>query len=96
MKEKKSTDTAQSDRSRITPQQQLWASIEPSHQEIVRKVFRRIKKRDQEDLCCALVAFIRYRIVRKFNCPFMQTLFETLMELILNKYVKPDSKKQNV
>ena len=41
---------------RITPQQQLWALTNDRQQRVLRQVLRRLKKRDQEDLCYGMVA----------------------------------------
>lgn len=71
----------------LTPQQQLWELIDAYQQDIIRKVFRRLKKRDQEDLCYAMVAYIRFRILREFTCPFMQTLFLSFVDLVDGKYI---------
>ncbi|MCQ2238233.1 MAG: hypothetical protein MJZ73_03260 [Bacteroidaceae bacterium] len=70
----------------LTPQQQLWELIDAYQQDIIRKVFRRLKKRDQEDLCYAMVAYIRFRILREFTCPFMQTLFLSFVDLVDGKF----------
>lgn len=68
-----------------SPQQQLWPMLSQSQQQICRQVFRRLKKRDQEDLCYALIAYIRYGMKRPFECLFMQVLLESFIELI-NKH----------
>lgn len=70
----------------ITPWQQLWKLLGEEQQKIVRTVFRRLKKRDQEDLCYAMVAYIRFGITRDFPCPFMQVLYLSLIDLVENKY----------
>lgn len=79
----------------LTPQQQLWELIDAGMQEIIRKVFRRLKKRDQEDLCYAMVAYIRYRITRNFTCPFMQTLFLSFVDLVDGRFSKNKSNNVN-
>lgn len=80
---------------RLTPQQQLWKLIDVGHQDIIRKVFRRLKKRDQEDLCYAMVAYIRFRIHRDFPCPFMQTLYLSFVELVDNRFSNSKSNNAN-
>lgn len=70
---------------RLTPQQQLWELIDVYQQDIIRKVFRRLKKRDQEDLCYSMVAYIRFGILRDFPCPFLQTLFLSFVDLVDGK-----------
>lgn len=75
---------------RITPQQQLWNLTDDSQHEIFRDVFRRIKKRDQEDLCYAMIAYIRFKILRPFESTFMQVLFQSFIDLVegrINKNV---------
>lgn len=74
---------------RLSPQQQLWELIDVYQQEIIRKVFRRLKKRDQEDLCYAMVAYIRFRINRDFPCPFMQTLYLSFVDLVDGRFSNP-------
>lgn len=67
---------------RITPWQQLWELLNEEQQRIVRTVFRRMKKRDQEDLCYAMVAYIRFHITRDFPCPFMQVIYLSFIDLV--------------
>lgn len=71
---------------RVTPWQQLWDLLSEEQQQIVRMVFRRLKRRDQEDLCYAMVAYIRFRITRDFTSPFMQVIYLSLIDLVENKY----------
>lgn len=67
-----------------TPQQQLWTLLSQKEQQMVRMVFRHLKKRDQQDLCYALIAYIRFGIVRHYSCPFMQCAYLAFIELIDN------------
>lgn len=67
---------------RITPQQQLWALTNDRQQRVLRQVLRRLKKRDQEDLCYGMVAFMRFGICRPYECPFMQAIYESFIELV--------------
>ncbi len=76
-----------------SPQQQLWALLNEAQQQICRQVFRRLKKRDQEDLCYAMIAYIRFGIERPFESPFMHVIFVSFTELI-NKNNHP--KTENV
>lgn len=71
---------------RVTPWQQLWELLSEEQQQIVRMVFRRLKKRDQEDLCYAMIAYIRYHIIRDFPSPFMQVIYLSFIDLVENKY----------
>lgn len=71
---------------RVTPWQQLWGLLSEEQQQIVRTVFRRLKKRDQEDICYALLAYLRFRITREFKSPFMQVIYLSLIELVENKF----------
>lgn len=71
---------------RVTPWQQLWGLLNEEQQQIVRTVFRRLKKRDQEDLCYALLAYLRFRITREFKSPFMQVIYLSLIELVENRF----------
>lgn len=66
---------------RLTPQQQLWEISNESQHRIFRQVMRRLKKRDQEDLCYGMIAYIRFGVRRPFECPFMQVLFESFIDL---------------
>lgn len=75
---------------RITPQQQLWELTNERQHYIFRQVFRRIKKRDQEDLCYGMIAYIRFKIRRPFESPFMQTLFESFIDLVEHRYDNDD------
>lgn len=70
---------------RVTPQQQLWSLTNPDQQKTIRELFRRIKKRDQEDLCYGIVAYIRFGIQREYPSEFMQTMYETLIDLTILK-----------
>lgn len=70
---------------RISPQQQLWELTDERQHYIFREVFRRIKKRDQEDLCHGMIAFIRFKIRRPFESPFLQILFESFIDLVVGK-----------
>ena len=71
---------------RVTPWQQLWELLSEGQQQIVRTVFRRLKKRDQEDLCYAMIAYIRHHITRDFTSPFMQVIYLSFIDLVENKY----------
>lgn len=71
---------------RLTPWQQLWELLNEEQQRIVRTVFRRMKRRDQEDLCYAMVAYLRFHITRDFPCPFMQVIYLSFIDLVENKY----------
>lgn len=71
---------------KITPWQQLWKLLSEEQQKIVSMVFRRLKKRDQEDICYAMVAYIRFHIKRDFICPFMQFIFLSMIDLVENNY----------
>ena len=66
----------------LTPQQQVWELTDDATQKILREVLRRLKKRDQEDLCYALIAYLRYGIRRPFESMFMEVLFECFIDLV--------------
>lgn len=60
-------------------QRQLWMMLEGiEERETMATVLGCLKVQCQEDLCYALVAFIKYGIGRKFENPFMQTVFNML------------------
>ncbi len=65
-----------------TPQAQLWELTDDVQHEIFRDLFRRLKKRDQEDLCYALIAWIKFKIHRPFESLFMKVIFQSLVELV--------------
>ena len=65
-----------------SPQVQLWALTDECQHEILRDMLRRLKKRDQEDLCYALIAWIKWKIHRPFKSLFMRVLHESLIELM--------------
>ena len=86
----------------VTPQQQLWNLTNEPHHEIFRDVFRRIKKRDQEELCYAMIAYIRFKIRRPFESPFMEVLLQSFIDFLegdielyvsLKKTIKHENKK---
>lgn len=76
---------------RITPQEQLWELLPAKSIPIISTVFRRLKKRDQEELCYSMIAYLRYDITRDFHCPFMQILYSSFIELV-NKHQKETQK----
>lgn len=86
MKDKSSQTPEEQGFQSVTPWQQLWALLNEEQQSIVRTVFRRMKKRDQEDLCYAMVAYIRFRITRDFLCPFMQVIYLSFIDLVEDKF----------
>lgn len=65
-----------------TPQVQLWELTDDVQHEVFRDLFRRLKKRDQEDLCYALIAWIKFKIHRPFESLFMKVIFQSLVELV--------------
>lgn len=67
-------------RQMISPQQQLWELLTEAQQRVVRVAFKRIKKRDQKDLCYGLIAKLRFGVDRKYADPVMQFIFETIIE----------------
>lgn len=79
------TERSASGARRVTPQQQLWELTSPHQHHIFREVFRHVKKRDQEDLCYGMIAYIRFKIRRPFESPFMQALYGGFIELIERK-----------
>lgn len=66
----------------LTPQEQLWELIGSYQRSIISMVFRRLKNRDQEDLCYGLIAYLRYGIHRPFADSFMQSLYFSLIDLV--------------
>lgn len=64
-----------------SPQTQLWEMTTECQHDIIRQVLRRLKKRDQQDLCYGLIAYLRFKIRRTFECRFMQVLFESFIDL---------------
>lgn len=71
---------------RISPQQQLWKLTNERQHYIMRQVFRRIKKRYQDDLCYSTIAYIRFKIRRPFENAFMQSLFEIFIDIVDENY----------
>lgn len=64
---------------RVTPQQQLWELLDEETRELMRQYFRRLKKRDQEDICYAAIAWIRFGIERRFEDDFMESIRDSLL-----------------
>lgn len=65
---------------RYSAQQELWAITGTEQHEQLRTVLCCLRTSVQEDLCYALIAYLRFGIVRKFKNQLMQTLFYMLME----------------
>ena len=69
-----------------SPQQQLWELTNESQHNIFKEVFRRLKKRDQEDLCYGMIAYIKFGFRRPFASMFMQIIFESFIEMVDGKH----------
>lgn len=67
---------------KITPQQQLWKLTTAMQHKFLRETLCCLRPDKQEDLCIALVAYIRFGIVREFENIFMMVLFEGLRSAI--------------
>lgn len=82
MNTNKNTDTQQVQGARrVTPWQQLWEFLSEENRLIVSTIFSRLKKRDQEDLCYAMIAYYRYGLERSFKNQFLQAIYLFLIDL---------------
>lgn len=59
----------------VTPQQQLWRLTNEQYHAYLASTLRYLKNHAQEDLCLALVAYIRFGIRRTFINQFMARVF---------------------
>lgn len=76
------TERSASGARHVSPQEQLWELTTERQHHIFREVFRRLKKRDQEDLCYGMIAYLHWGFRRPFESPFMQALYMGFIELI--------------
>lgn len=70
------------------PQVELWELSPKVTHLTLSEVLRHLKKRDQEDLCYALIAWIKWGIQRPFTSPLMLMLFKSLIKLLEIKLPK--------
>ena len=65
---------------RKTPQQQVWELLRTEDQRaIVASNLRHIKHRTQYDLCIALVAYLRWGIIRPFDDTWVNRNYQALV-----------------
>lgn len=65
---------------RIKPQQQVWKHLLTDDQRaIFAQNLRHLKPRSQEDLCYGLLAYIRWGIVRPFEDPWINRIYQSLI-----------------
>ena len=76
------------DEIRLTPQQELWAHLPEESKEIVSQVMGKLKMKNQEDIAHALLAWMKFRVVRPFKNPFMQVILLSLIELLEKAFEK--------
>lgn len=67
---------------RITPQQQLWKETPEQYHVRLASVLAHLKLGSQEDLCLALVAYIRFGIRRTFANQFMDMVFADCIDML--------------
>lgn len=67
---------------RISPQAQLWGLTNRKQHFILRAAFKRLKNRDQQDLCYALIANLRFGVNRKFEDYVMQYFYNGILEAL--------------
>ena len=75
-----------------TAQQQLWPLLPEDMRPVIQLIFRRIKKRDQENLSYDLIAYIRFGIYRQFEDAFMGLLFDGMVNIIDASTVSDENK----
>lgn len=69
---------------RITPQQQLWRLTNNKQHKAFSAVLIRLKKRDQEDICYAMITYIKYGFIRPFMSEFMQSILDLFIRIFNN------------
>lgn len=67
---------------RKSPHRQLWEMTNDSQHEGLSKILKRVKKKDQEVLVYGLIAYLKYKIRRPFECVFMNLLMRLLIEVV--------------
>lgn len=78
---KKKPGMTQHEPARKSAQQQLWKLLKPQERTILSSLFHSIKKRDQEALCYAFISYLRFKVNRPFDSPFLQAIYLTTIEL---------------
>ena len=66
----------------VNPQQQLWESTPEAYHGYLACMLGHLKKESQEDICIALVAYIRFGLRRPFGDPFMKLVFNLCIDLL--------------
>lgn len=64
---------------RVTPQQQLWALTNERQQRILKRVFALFKKQTSEDICYALIMYLRFGHM----CQFENTTLQLILRLLI-------------
>ena len=63
---------------RISPQKQLWRLLNERQKQKFAKSFYILRNQCQEDICLALIAYIKYGIEPNFSNPLQAAIFDLL------------------
>lgn len=58
----------------ITPRQQLWGLTTREEHGLLQRVLGRLTRQEREDMCLALVAWLRFRVHRQFADRTLQVI----------------------
>lgn len=69
----------------ITPFQQVWNATSNREHQLIKPILDPLDLQQQEDICLALVAWLRFGIRREFGDPELNDVFIQLIDLIIKE-----------
>lgn len=69
----------------ITPFQQVWNATSNREHQLIKPILDPLDLQHQEDICLALVAWLRFGIRREFWDPELNDVFIQLIDLIIKE-----------